>query len=148
MQYFVVDTDWDENLNSPWDALWHEGEYNALGCLDGSKPLKAIWKSPEITLESRDKIPDVYSFELHFAVKTVPFVPPAVWLTRYKSVRDGTENAYAALRFGAITGCGRPHGLGAAWFQSEMSDFRRGCGRWTAEKPRLWRAWLRVSDKT
>ncbi len=80
MQYFAIDTDWDESLNSPWDALWHEGEYDALGCLDGSLPLKAIWKSPEITLESRDNTPDVYSFELHYAVneRTRNLIAPIV----------------------------------------------------------------------
>jgi hypothetical protein len=68
MDYFVIDTDWDENLNSPWDTLWEDTEEGSLDCLDGSMPLAAIWKSPRITLEKRAKRPDVYRFILHFAV--------------------------------------------------------------------------------
>lgn len=68
MDYFVIDTDWDENLDSPWDALWDECEYGALDCLGGSLPLAAIWKAPPVKLERRIKRPDVYSFVLNYAV--------------------------------------------------------------------------------
>ncbi len=68
MDYFVIDTDWDENLDSPWDTLWDECEFGALDCLGGSLPLAAIWKAPSVTLERRIKRPDVYSFVLNYAV--------------------------------------------------------------------------------
>lgn len=67
MDYFWIETDWDASLNSPWDALWYDDD-EALGCLDGSLPLAAIWKPPAITHEKRRKQPDVYSFGLHYAV--------------------------------------------------------------------------------
>lgn len=67
MDYFVVDVDWEESLNSPWDTLWYEGEPEALDCLQGSLPLGAIWKAPPVKLERRLKRPDVFSFELNYA---------------------------------------------------------------------------------
>lgn len=80
MRYFSIETDWDSTLNSPWDAIWYGGSYDALSSLDGSLQLKAIWQSPDITLESRDKTPDVYSFELHYAVneRTRDLIAPIV----------------------------------------------------------------------
>jgi hypothetical protein len=68
VDYFVIDTAWDETRNSPWDALWYEGEHDALDCLGGSLPLEAIWKPPPVELERRLKRPDIYCFELHYAV--------------------------------------------------------------------------------
>ena len=68
MDYFVIDTDWDENRNSPWDALWYAGGIDSLDCLAGSLPLEAIWKAPQVKLERRLKRPDVFSFELNYAV--------------------------------------------------------------------------------
>lgn len=68
MEYYVIETDWDLTNNSPWDALWEDLPYDALGCLNGSLPLAAIWKSPPVRLERRFKRPDVYGFVLHYAV--------------------------------------------------------------------------------
>lgn len=68
MDYFLIDTDWDENLDSPWDALWDDCGFRALDCLSGSLPLAAIWKAPAVKLERRMKRPDVYSFVLNYAV--------------------------------------------------------------------------------
>lgn len=68
MDYFVIDTDWDKNFNSPWDALWDECEDGALDCLGGSLPLAAIWKAPPVKLERRSKRPDVFRFVLNYAV--------------------------------------------------------------------------------
>lgn len=68
MDYFVIDTDWDKNFNSPWDSLWDGEPYRALDCLGGSLPLEAIWKAPAVTLEKRAKRPDIYSFVLNYAV--------------------------------------------------------------------------------
>ena len=68
MDYYVVDTDWDADGNSPWDALWPDLDDDALACLDGSLPLAAVWKSPPVTLQRRAKRPDVYAFVLHHAV--------------------------------------------------------------------------------
>jgi hypothetical protein len=67
VDYFWIDTDWDATFNSAWHALWYEDD-EALGCLDGSLPLAAIWKPPAVTHEKRVKRPDVYSFVLHYAV--------------------------------------------------------------------------------
>jgi hypothetical protein len=68
MNYFVIDTDWDENLNSPWDALWDDGPDGSLDCLGGSLSLSAIWKPPPVKLEKRTKRPDIYTFVLNYAV--------------------------------------------------------------------------------
>lgn len=68
MKYYLIDTDWDETHNSPWDAVWHDLGWRALDCLHGSLPLAAIWKSPPVRLEKRLKRPDVFGFELHYAV--------------------------------------------------------------------------------
>lgn len=69
MDYYIIDKVWDETLNSPWDAIWDEGlPHNALGCLYGSMPLAAVWRSPPVRLERRTKRPDVYGFVLHYAV--------------------------------------------------------------------------------
>jgi len=68
VDYFWIDTDWDASHNSPWDALWLEGDGEAPDCLDGSFALAAIWKSPSVTLQRRIKRPDVYGFVLHYAV--------------------------------------------------------------------------------
>lgn len=67
MDYFLIETDWDETLNSPWDTLWCVGS-DDLDCLRGSLTLEAIWKAPPVKLERRLKRPDVYSFELVYAV--------------------------------------------------------------------------------
>ena len=37
MDYYVIETDWDENLNSPWDTLWEDLEEGSLACLDGDR---------------------------------------------------------------------------------------------------------------
>jgi hypothetical protein len=68
MDYFEIDNDWDETHNSPWDALTHNGDIDALDCLDGSLHLAAIWKPPQVSLYKGTKRPDVYDFQLHWAV--------------------------------------------------------------------------------
>lgn len=68
MDYFEIDVDWDESHNSPWDALKHDGELDALGCLNGSLPLSAIWKAPLVSIYKGTKRPDVLDFQLHWAV--------------------------------------------------------------------------------
>lgn len=68
MNYYVMDTDWNENLDSPWDALWDQGSYDALDCLSGSLPLAAIWKAPRVTLQKRAKRPDIFTFVENYAV--------------------------------------------------------------------------------
>ncbi len=68
MDYFEIDVDWDESRDLPWDALSHDGDLDALGCLDGSLPLAAIWKPPLVSFYKGKKQPDVYDFQLHWAV--------------------------------------------------------------------------------
>jgi hypothetical protein len=68
VKYYLIETDWDETHNSPWDAVWHDLDWRALICLRGSLPLAAIWKSPPVRLERRRRRPDVFGFELHYAV--------------------------------------------------------------------------------
>jgi hypothetical protein len=68
VDYFWIDTDWDPSFNSPWDALWFEGDDDeALDCLHGSLRLAAIWRPPTVTLQKRIKRPDVFCFVLHYA---------------------------------------------------------------------------------
>jgi hypothetical protein len=68
MDYYKIEMAWDENQNSSWDAVWDDNlPFGALDCLDGSLPLAAIWRSPSVILEKRDKRPDVYGFVLHYA---------------------------------------------------------------------------------
>jgi hypothetical protein len=68
VDYFEIDNDWDETHNSPWDALTHGGDIDALDCLDGSLHLSAIWRPPKVLLHRGTKRPDVYDFQLHWAV--------------------------------------------------------------------------------
>lgn len=68
MDYYVIETNWDEDNNSPWDAIWPDLPDDALDCLLGSLPLAAIWTSPPVTLEKRQRRPGVFGFVLHYAV--------------------------------------------------------------------------------
>jgi hypothetical protein len=68
VDYFAIDNDWDESNNSPWDALTHPGELYALHCLNGSLPLAAIWKAPRVDVYEGTRRPDIYEFELYWAV--------------------------------------------------------------------------------
>jgi hypothetical protein len=68
VDYYAIDIDWDEMHNSPWDALTHDGDLDALDSLDGSLHLSAIWKPPQVSVYRGTKRPDVYDFQLHWAV--------------------------------------------------------------------------------
>jgi hypothetical protein len=68
VDYFEIDVDWDKSCGLPWDALTHDGDLDALGCLNGSLPLAAIWKPPHVSLYKGRTRPDVYDFQLNWAV--------------------------------------------------------------------------------
>ena len=67
MKYYRIEMDWDTKGDSPWDRVWQESP-EPIDCLNGSLPLAAIWRSPKVWVEKGTKSPDVYGFELHFAV--------------------------------------------------------------------------------
>jgi hypothetical protein len=58
----------DENNNSPWDAVWYEGDDEDIGVLDSQMRLGAIWKAPVVHIEKRNQRPDIFVFQLYFAV--------------------------------------------------------------------------------
>jgi hypothetical protein len=68
VDYFEIDIDWDKTHDSPWDALFDDGELEGFDCLDGSIPLARIWKPPSIKLWKGRLRPDIYDFQLHWAV--------------------------------------------------------------------------------
>lgn len=68
MEVFRIERDWDEHGNSPWDALWYDGDPEDIDVLDCAMRLGAIWRSPAIRLEKRIQVPDIYGFHHHYAV--------------------------------------------------------------------------------
>jgi hypothetical protein len=65
---YKIETDYNEDLNSPWDALWYGGDYEDLNVLLGQLRLHAVWKAPEVRVQLRDRRPDFYVFQGHWAV--------------------------------------------------------------------------------
>lgn len=84
MQVFKLNIAYDEEGNSPWDALWYDGDEEDIEVLDCQMRLGAVWKSPQIRFEKRDQTPDVYGFQTYFAVserirdRLLPIVEEAV----------------------------------------------------------------------
>jgi hypothetical protein len=68
MQVFRIKTAYREDGNSPWDALWYDGDDENIDVLDCEMRLGTIWRSPQIRLEKRERSPDIYVFHLHYAV--------------------------------------------------------------------------------
>jgi hypothetical protein len=68
MQVFKIQPAYDADGNSPWDTLWYEGDSEKIRVLDCEMPLSAVWKTADARLEKRGGRPDVYVFQLHFAV--------------------------------------------------------------------------------
>lgn len=67
MSVFKLETDWDSDGYSPWDALWsQDDEFDEI--FGGEKPLVDGWKSPKIHLERRQQRPDIFICQLQFAV--------------------------------------------------------------------------------
>jgi hypothetical protein len=60
-------TAYNENGDSPWDALWYDGDDEDLEPLDGQMRLAAVWSGPCIRLEKRDVKPDFFVFQLYYA---------------------------------------------------------------------------------
>jgi len=68
MKYFEIDLDWNASLDSPWDSVWPKDDDSNLACLNGSLPLSYTWNKPPVTIERRERTPDVFGFVLHWAV--------------------------------------------------------------------------------
>lgn len=68
MQVYKISTAYDEDGNSPWDAIWYDGDDEDLDVLGCPMRLGAIWSSPQTRLEKRNKTPDIYAFQLYYAV--------------------------------------------------------------------------------
>src|SRR5438132_233016 len=68
MEFFRIATAYDQNGNSPWDALWYDGDDDDLNALRGQMRLAAIWKAPRLRLETRYDRPDVYVFQIFYAL--------------------------------------------------------------------------------
>jgi hypothetical protein len=68
MKVFRIRTAYDTEGNSPWDALWYDGDDNDIDVLETSIGVARVWNPPEIRLEKRERTPDIYVFQLGFAV--------------------------------------------------------------------------------
>jgi hypothetical protein len=68
MDVFKIETDYDSTGNSPWNALWYEGKAHDLQALQRPARLEHVWKTPVVTLETRDRAPDVFEFMSYWAV--------------------------------------------------------------------------------
>jgi hypothetical protein len=67
MKIYKVDPDYHPDYDSPWDAIWYDGDEEDLSCLDCGRPLQPIWKAPRVRVEKREQTPDVFVFLLHYA---------------------------------------------------------------------------------
>ncbi len=68
MDLFKIETDYDLQGNSPWDAVWYDGDYRDLKALKCELGLAPIWKPPAVRIEQRLTTPNIYVFELFYAV--------------------------------------------------------------------------------
>jgi hypothetical protein len=68
MKYFEIELDWNSSLDSPWDAIWPKDEDHNFDCLRGSLPLSYVWNRPPVTIERREKTPNVFGFVLQWVV--------------------------------------------------------------------------------
>ncbi|MCZ2076091.1 MAG: hypothetical protein LC130_13960 [Bryobacterales bacterium] len=68
MRVYLMDTDYDEAWNSPWDAVWYDGDQEDMDALHCQMRLGAIWRPPTVRVEKRLRTPDIYVFLLNFAV--------------------------------------------------------------------------------
>src|SRR6185312_6664858 len=66
MEVFKLGADYDVLGNSPWDALWYDGDDDDLDALDCQMRLMPIWKPPLVRLEKRDQRPDIYIFQVYY----------------------------------------------------------------------------------
>lgn len=54
--------------NSPWDAIWYDGEDEDLDVLDCEMRVGAVWRPPLVRVEKRERRPAIYGFQLRFAM--------------------------------------------------------------------------------
>jgi hypothetical protein len=66
-RYYKMEVAFDEEGNSPWDALWYEGDDEDLEVLDSQCRVEKVWKPPTVKLQRRIQTPDIYGFQLYFA---------------------------------------------------------------------------------
>jgi hypothetical protein len=68
MRIFRVRTAYDDQGNSPWDAVWYDGDDSDLDVLDTEIGVARVWKPPAVRFEKRVRSPDIYVFQVWFAV--------------------------------------------------------------------------------
>src|SRR5580658_10053658 len=54
--------------NSPWDAIWYDGEDEDLDVLDCEMRVGPVWRPPLVRVERRERRPAIYGFQLRFAM--------------------------------------------------------------------------------
>jgi hypothetical protein len=67
VEFFKIRTAYDEMGNSPWDAIWYEGDDEDLDVLKGQFRLACVWKAPPAAIQKRKRTPDIYVFQLYSA---------------------------------------------------------------------------------
>ncbi len=68
VEVFRIETEYDVDLNSPWDGLWYQGEDYDLNVLAFEARLQPVWKAPVARIENREHRPDIYEFQAFYAV--------------------------------------------------------------------------------
>jgi hypothetical protein len=64
---YKIEPAYDESGDSPWDALWYDGDDEDLDALDCQMCLNAVWKAPVVRLEKREATPSFYVFQVYYA---------------------------------------------------------------------------------
>ena len=68
LEIYKLLRNYDAEGNSPWDAVWYDGDDEDLYVLECPAKLLGIWKTPQVRLEKRLSTPDIYGFQLYYAV--------------------------------------------------------------------------------
>ncbi len=69
MSYWRIQVAFGPDGYSPWDALWYDGDDRDLEPLCSQMRLAPVWRPLQVRLERREKRPDIFGFQLFFAVK-------------------------------------------------------------------------------
>ena len=67
MRVYKIRTAYNDTGDSPWDAIWYDGDDDDLDPLDSEMRLAAIWSAPAVRVEKRHMTPDLYVFQVYYA---------------------------------------------------------------------------------
>ena len=68
MEFYLLKPDWNKRGNLDWHYLSYDGDLDDLSPLRGLHPLAAIWNPPSVELKMEKRPPNIYKFDLRFAV--------------------------------------------------------------------------------